>query len=678
MASLKELVHTVAAMAQQSVNHSIGDTVLYSLKLCFPLALCVVLLPLAFGCGDSTNTAKSGKPPTPTPTPTPLFQGKVLSGVGVAIAGSTLTLYAAGSSGYQAHATVLASASSDSSGNFGFVFDPLSGCPSGNASDQTYVVAAGGDVGFGTNSGIGLMALTGPCNGLTASTFLVINELTTAAAQWALAQFIDSTGAMMGTSATNLTGLKNSATEAENDLVVSYLPSGGSPTNVGVVAGFLPSPSSCTGPPSPNCVALARLDLLANIIAACVESSGPSSTPCTTLFGSTSHSANTLAAAHSVVTNPATNIAPIFGVQMTPSTSAPFQPTMSSAPSDFTLTLNFAPSAASIFAPAAIALDSFGDVFLANQRGNSVSELVASSGYTTGLNLAPSGAGLDHPNSIALDDSGNVFVTNGASNSVSELTESNGYATGLNFAPGGAGFANPSVLALDGSGNAFAINTNNSVSELVSSSGYTTGLNLAPPDASFNSPTGIAVDGNANLFVSNSGTDDQTGSVSELFAKSGYGNDAISFTPADAQLAMPSGVALDRSGDVFAVNGDSSSVSELTASSRYFDGLNFALPNSGLGSIAIALDGSDNVFVANNGPVSVSELIANIGYATRLNFVIPDPFFGDACAIALDSSGNVFLSNINSSSVSEIIGVGTPVLTPIQACLAKGQSLCVP
>ncbi len=41
----------------------------------------------------------------------------------------------------------------------------------------------------------------------------------------------------------------------------------------------------------------------------------------------------------------------------------------------------------------------------------------------------------EYPQSLALDGSGNVFVTNELGNSVSELMADSGYATGLNFAP---------------------------------------------------------------------------------------------------------------------------------------------------------------------------------------------------------------------------------------------------
>ena len=191
------------------------------------------------------------------------------------------------------------------------------------------------------------MALTGPCGSLSASTFLVVNELTTAAGEWALAQFSDATGAKFGTSSTNATGLNNAVNQAENDLVVGYLSSGGTSANVGIPASFLPwssSSSSCTA--SRNCDGLELLDTLANVLVACINSSGPSSTQCTTLFSNTGSSTNTLAAAHVIVANPSVNVSAIYGVQGPPA-GAPFQPALASAPADFHLGYSTLPLRAS-------------------------------------------------------------------------------------------------------------------------------------------------------------------------------------------------------------------------------------------------------------------------------------------------------------------------------------------
>ena len=82
-------------------------------------------------------------------------------------------------------------------------------CPSG--STPVYMYITGGNPGLtaGTNNtSIALMGLLGYCGDLTPSTLLVINEMTTVAAVYALAPFmVDATH--IGTSPTNVQGLLN-------------------------------------------------------------------------------------------------------------------------------------------------------------------------------------------------------------------------------------------------------------------------------------------------------------------------------------------------------------------------------------------------------------------------------------------------------------------------------------
>src|SRR5208282_1924605 len=117
---------------------------------------------------------------TPTPTPTSL-SGTVQGGLS-AVSGAAVTLYAAGTN-YGSNATSLGSATTNASGNFTVGYTP----PFSPA--VLYLVALGGNAGAGSNTAIGLMGVAGMSNALPAS--VTINELTTVAGQWALAQFID-------------------------------------------------------------------------------------------------------------------------------------------------------------------------------------------------------------------------------------------------------------------------------------------------------------------------------------------------------------------------------------------------------------------------------------------------------------------------------------------------------
>jgi trimeric autotransporter adhesin len=71
-----------------------------------------------------------------------------------------------------------------------------------------------------------------------------------------------------------------------------------------------------------------------------------------------------------------------------------------------------------ISAPAALTVDGFGDIWVANSNG-SVSEIRG--GGTISPDGGFVGGGLSAPNGIVVDTSGNVWVSNSGNNSVTEI-----------------------------------------------------------------------------------------------------------------------------------------------------------------------------------------------------------------------------------------------------------------
>ncbi len=132
------------------------------------------------------------------------------------------------------------------------------------------------------------MGVAGRSNALPAS--VTINELTTVAAECALAKFTDATGQILGAPSSNATGFANAVNQMQAKLA---------DISTGAAASFWASyganEANCTGGSPPvNCDGLERMDTLANILAACVESSGPSSSACGTLLSETGSGSTTL------------------------------------------------------------------------------------------------------------------------------------------------------------------------------------------------------------------------------------------------------------------------------------------------------------------------------------------------------------------------------------------------
>jgi hypothetical protein len=642
----------------------------------------VLMLGFCVLCGCGGNSSSGGVTPTPTPTPTPGpgISGHVYGGspeAGEPIGGSQITLYQAGATGYGAGAYQLAQTASDSNGAFDI---PAITCQTSGYSQQIYLVATGGTIKgqSGANAATGFISAVGTCASFAHET--VVNEATTVATVWTLDQFLDASGQTVGTSSTNQTGLNNAAATITATNFVDPA------TGLAPIA-FPPGVIS----PTPT------LYSLANILASCVDSSGANSTECQNLFTAATPSGGaapttTLQAAVDIARNPANNVGDLFALEPV---NAPFAPALAVEPASWALTLNYAPTAAAFNSPYMIAVDGAGNVWVANAASNSVSELTGASGYITGLNFAPAGASLNFPVWLAIDAAGNVWVANFKGNSVGELTNASGYASGLNFAPAGAAFNGPSSIELDSAGNLWITNfSGDSVSELLAgcSSASCTGVNFTnsntgTPGAVFSGPFSSTPDELGNLWVANySGN-----SVSELLAGcSNASCTGVNFNNSNtgspgAGFGSPVEIAVNGAGDVLAVNLNSNSVSELPAgcTTSSCAGVNFNNTNTGIPGASfsspnsIAVDAGSNVWATNSVDDSVSELTAASAYGFGLNLG-PWPTRLSEFSIAVDAGGNIWIANNYEDGVNEIVGVATPTLTPVVACLNQGKEVCMP
>ena len=278
----------------------------------------VPLLAAGFlgGCGTGLNSA-AGNPVDSHAFAT--LTGKVFGGQQPVI-GSQISLYAAGKTGTAsaARSMLMGTVLSGPGGGFS-----ISGQYSCQAGDQVYIVASGGDAGAGPNASIGLMAALGPCSTLlanAATTFINLNEVTTVGAVYALAPY--------------MTGVQNVGSDASaastNALAAAFATS---KTMVDVSVGQALTTSTGNG-----IVPFTTINSLANSLAACVNSASYNSSSCTSLFTDTtvtgSTPTTTLQAALNLAHSPATNAAAIYSLA---SASAPFQPTLTTAPATYAL-----------------------------------------------------------------------------------------------------------------------------------------------------------------------------------------------------------------------------------------------------------------------------------------------------------------------------------------------------
>ena len=245
------------------------------------------------------------------------------------ITGSSIQLYAAGTTGDGSAATPLISQNvvTDSSGNFDI--SGLYKCPAPDS--IVYIVARGGNPGLavGTNNAsIGLLAALGPCGALTDSSFISINEVSTVASLWPLAPYAK-TGAQVGFADQSVyAGVSHEINSLAN-----------------LATGTAPGPLLDASEIAP----VAKLYTLASILSGCIDSIGGTAgdgTPCGQLFsyaasGSSSPPSDTIAASIALAHDPTRNVANIYSLLVP---TSPFQPTLASAPSDWTLPITTMPA----------------------------------------------------------------------------------------------------------------------------------------------------------------------------------------------------------------------------------------------------------------------------------------------------------------------------------------------
>jgi hypothetical protein len=527
---------------------------------------------------------------------------------------------------------------------------------------QVYLYALGGSSSSTTNSAAGLLAVLGSCPGgnsafAAGTPFVAVNEVSTVAAAYAFAGFAtDATHVSSSGTALAKTGIANAFANSAN------------------LAGISTGVALATTPAGNGTVPQSEINTLANILAACMNSSGPSFTACSTLFsnaesaGSTgTPPTDTATAAINIAHNPGSNVANLYALS-TP--TPPFSPALSGQPNDFTIALNF--TGGGLTAPVGIAIDGSGDVWAANGGiADSVSEL-SSAGVAISPSTGFTGGGLDFSQAIAIDGSGNAWATNERSsagvNSVTELSSSGTPTSGSPYTGGGLNV--PAGLAIDGSGNAWAADNNaNAVSKFNSggtaqsgAGGYTGGGLGAPYD--------IAIDGSGDAWAINSATNSLSklsNSGTPISSSSGYTGGGINTAFA---------IALDSSGDAWVTNAYGNSIS------KFANGGGAISPSSGYtgGGLngpygGIAIDGAGSVWAANyyGGLGSITGSVSEFS-SSGSAISPPTGYVGGSLSgsngVAIDGSGDVWVTeDYGNGGLTEFIGAATPVITPIAAGL---------
>lgn len=266
--------------------------------------------------------------------------------------------------------------------------------------------------------------------------------------------------------------------------------------------------------------------------------------------------------------------------------------------------------------PRQIAVDSGGNIYVADAGSNSVKEIPAS--CTSSSCVVALGGGFNQPWGVAVDSSGNVYVADSANNAVKEIPTgctatdySNSICTTTTL---GGGFSVPDGVTVDSSGNIYVADTgNNAVKEMpagCSSSSCVTALG-----GGFSNPEGVAVDSSGNVYVA----DTNHSAVKEIPAgctATAYAAHTCSVSTLGGGFNYVYGVALDSRGNIYVADYFNNEVKEMPAGCAS-SGCVITLSNVSAFPDGIALDPSGNVYVASLTNSAMQEILKNTNFSQR-------------------------------------------------------------
>jgi sugar lactone lactonase YvrE len=364
--------------------------------------------------------------------------------------------------------------------------------------------------------------------------------------------------------------------------------------------------------------------------------------------------------------------------------------------------------------PQGVALDTATNLYVADSFNNMIRQVTPAGVVTTLAGTNSSFGSADgtgaaarfwQPQGIAVDSAGNVCVADSANGTIRRITSggvvttlAGSASTGSADGPGSsARFSGPSGAAVDNSGNSYVADTGNGTIRAISSAGIVSTLagsagnfgstNATGTNACFYGPQAVAVDSSGNLYVADTANHTirkiTLGGVVNTLAGSAGTNGLSDGTGTNALFNGPQGLTVDSSGTIYVADTWNHTIRKVTSAGvvttlaglpgNYGDtdgtsaggGTNtarFYCPSG------IAVDASGNVYVADTrnhtirkvtaaGVVSTLAGLGGVwGSADGINSIAR---FNQPQSIVVDLSGNLFVLDSGNQTIRMIAPVGT-------------------
>ena len=313
----------------------------------------------------------------------------------------------------------------------------------------------------------------------------------------------------------------------------------------------------------------------------------------------------------------------------------------------------------------------------------------------------------------ALQAQGVLTITPGRSAATTAGTGAVGYS-GNGGAATSATLASPAAVAYDTSGNLYIADANNHVvREVAKSTGVISviagsgqqgfgGDGGAATSAYLDTPTGVAVDGKGNVYIADSHNNRirevSNGNISTIAGTgtAGFGGDGGAAT--SAQLALPSAVAVDATGNLYIADTNNHRIRKVAGTTittiagdgeEVFAGDGGAATAAALDSPAgVAVDSNGNVYIADSHNqrvrmVNASGAISTLAGSGTVSFA--GGYSGDGASataatlakptgVSVDAAGNVYVADTNNQRIRQVGGsaIGTIAGTGAQDFYGDG------
>ena len=265
--------------------------------------------------------------------------------------------------------------------------------------------------------------------------------------------------------------------------------------------------------------------------------------------------------------------------------------------------------------PCGVAVDSAGDLFIADTGNNRIVELATGSATSTSIAPTVDGLPLVQPCGLAIDGAGDLFLSDVGNNRVVEVPAGGGAATSIAPSVNGQALAQPGALTIDGAGDLFIADTGNNRVLEIPAGGAAVAISPTVNGQPLVQPTGQGIDSAGDLFIADAGNS----RVVEVPV-----NGAAIALPATVNgqaLAQPSGLSIDAAGDVFISDSGNNRIVEVLAggtTTAFTPAVNGQpLAQSG----GLALDAAGDLFIADAINNRVIELQSS--QAPSLSFPTP-------------------------------------------------------